>query len=96
MNVQISLFMMFLAFRRQIISFLMRKAEIRISQGNVLMPYVKMGVEAREQVMGSTGSTTIAGLMGPKSCLIRHTRIYLVFLCELINHALNLDECFIS
>lgn len=31
--------------------FLVRKAEIQVSASNVLIPYVKMGVEAREQVV---------------------------------------------
>jgi len=35
--------------------FLVRKAEVQISESNILMPCVKMGVEAREQVIGSKG-----------------------------------------
>lgn len=31
--------------------FLVRKAEVQISESNILMPFVKMGVEAREQVV---------------------------------------------
>jgi hypothetical protein len=35
--------------------FMVRKAEIQVSDDNTLVPYVKMGVEAREQVLGSNG-----------------------------------------
>lgn len=35
--------------------FVIRKADILLSEGNVLTPYVKMGVEAREQVQGPNG-----------------------------------------
>lgn len=35
--------------------FIVRKAEMHVSQDKVLVPYLKMGVEAREQVMGVDG-----------------------------------------
>eukprot|EP00415_Alexandrium_ostenfeldii_P002814 UN2814 len=35
--------------------FVVRKAEVQMSGDNVLMPCVKMGVEAREQIMGENG-----------------------------------------
>jgi hypothetical protein len=35
--------------------FMVRKAEIQLSESGILIPYVKMGVEAREQVLGSSG-----------------------------------------
>jgi hypothetical protein len=35
--------------------FLVRKAEVQIEENNTLIPYVKMGVEAREQVIGGKG-----------------------------------------
>jgi len=42
--------------------FIVRKAEIHLTEGNVLIPHVKMGVEAREQVMGSSGQLEDAPL----------------------------------
>mmetsp|Transcript_139414 Transcript_139414/g.242666 ORF Transcript_139414/g.242666 Transcript_139414/m.242666 type:complete len:1003 (-) Transcript_139414:137-3145(-) len=35
--------------------FMIRKAEVQLTDSNVLLPYVKMGVEAREQRMGEDG-----------------------------------------
>jgi len=35
--------------------YVVRKAEMQLSEDNVLMPYLKMGVEAREQVLGADG-----------------------------------------
>jgi len=35
--------------------FVVRKAEVQMSEDSVLLPYVKMGVEAREQIMGEHG-----------------------------------------
>lgn len=35
--------------------FMVRQAEIQVSEDSVLLPSVKMGVEAREQVMGASG-----------------------------------------
>eukprot|EP00747_Dinoflagellata_sp_TGD_P191486 gnl/TRDRNA2_/TRDRNA2_54938_c0_seq1.p1 gnl/TRDRNA2_/TRDRNA2_54938_c0~~gnl/TRDRNA2_/TRDRNA2_54938_c0_seq1.p1 ORF type:complete len:998 (+),score=249.98 gnl/TRDRNA2_/TRDRNA2_54938_c0_seq1:81-3074(+) len=35
--------------------FVVNHAEVRISDDNVLMPHVKMGVEAREQILGAEG-----------------------------------------
>merc|ERR1719271_1109853 len=35
--------------------FLVRKAEVQASESNVLIPFVKMGVEAREQIVGGKG-----------------------------------------
>merc|ERR1719261_2084022 len=35
--------------------FVVRKAEVQVSEDNVLIPQLKMGVEAREQVMGKDG-----------------------------------------
>jgi len=35
--------------------FIVRKAEVHISEDNVLIPYVRMGVEAWEQVVGTDG-----------------------------------------
>eukprot|EP00747_Dinoflagellata_sp_TGD_P159003 gnl/TRDRNA2_/TRDRNA2_177865_c0_seq1.p1 gnl/TRDRNA2_/TRDRNA2_177865_c0~~gnl/TRDRNA2_/TRDRNA2_177865_c0_seq1.p1 ORF type:complete len:957 (+),score=184.45 gnl/TRDRNA2_/TRDRNA2_177865_c0_seq1:1256-4126(+) len=35
--------------------FVVRKAEVHLSQDKILIPYVKMGVEAREQVLGAEG-----------------------------------------
>jgi len=35
--------------------FVVRKAEVQMSGDNVLMPYVKMGVEAREQIISECG-----------------------------------------
>merc|ERR1719506_3068561 len=35
--------------------FLVRKAEVQVSDSSVLIPCVKMGVEAREQVLGAQG-----------------------------------------
>lgn len=35
--------------------FVVRKAEVQLSEDDVLVPYLKMGVEAREQFMGQSG-----------------------------------------
>eukprot|EP00930_Biecheleria_cincta_P003657 TRINITY_DN104585_c0_g1_i1.p1 TRINITY_DN104585_c0_g1~~TRINITY_DN104585_c0_g1_i1.p1 ORF type:complete len:1011 (-),score=231.74 TRINITY_DN104585_c0_g1_i1:65-3046(-) len=35
--------------------FVVKKAEVRMAEDKTLIPFVKMGVEAREQVMGKTG-----------------------------------------
>jgi len=35
--------------------FLVRKAEVQVSENNILIPYVKMGVEARETTVGARG-----------------------------------------
>merc|ERR1712232_1313573 len=35
--------------------FVVRQADVLMSEDNVLLPYVRMGVEAREQVMGMDG-----------------------------------------
>mmetsp|Transcript_46297 Transcript_46297/g.83480 ORF Transcript_46297/g.83480 Transcript_46297/m.83480 type:complete len:935 (-) Transcript_46297:14-2818(-) len=35
--------------------FVVKKAEVRLAEDKTLIPYVKMGVEAREQVMGKNG-----------------------------------------
>jgi len=35
--------------------FVVRKAEVQMTDDNVIIPYVKMGVEAREQVLGERG-----------------------------------------
>jgi len=40
--------------------FVVRKAEMHISNDQVLVPYLKMGVEAREQIMGKDGLEDVA------------------------------------
>merc|ERR1711953_871117 len=35
--------------------FVVKNAEVQLSEGNALIPQVKMGVEAREQIMGASG-----------------------------------------
>jgi hypothetical protein len=52
--------------------FIVRKAEIHLTEGNVLIPHVKMGVEAREQVMGSSGKLEDAPLTRPDHPLVKY------------------------
>merc|ERR1719415_230186 len=35
--------------------FIVKNAEVQLSESNALIPQVKMGVEAREQIMGANG-----------------------------------------
>ena len=40
--------------------FVVRKAEVRTAEDNTLIPHVRMGVEAREQVVTKKGNLDIA------------------------------------
>lgn len=51
--------------------FVVKKAEIRLSQDGVLMPHVEMGVEAREQVLGPHGMQD-AAVTRPDHPLVRY------------------------
>lgn len=51
--------------------FVIRKAEVRVSEDNVLVPYCKMGVEAREQVWGPDGMED-ALISSPDHPLVRY------------------------
>jgi len=51
--------------------FVVRKAEMHVSDDQVLVPYLKMGVEAREQVMGHDGLED-APITRPDHPLVRY------------------------
>ena len=51
--------------------FVMRKAEIHVSEDDVLIPFVKMGVEAREQVL-KDGNLEDAPLTRPNHPLVKY------------------------
>jgi hypothetical protein len=52
--------------------FIVRKAEMHLTEGNVLIPRVQMGVEAREQVMGSSGKLEDAPLTRSNHPLVKY------------------------
>jgi len=55
--------------------FVVRKAEIHVSNDQVLIPYLKMGVEAREQVLGSDGLEDTP-MTRPDHPLVRYAEIF--------------------
>mmetsp|Transcript_8060 Transcript_8060/g.29304 ORF Transcript_8060/g.29304 Transcript_8060/m.29304 type:complete len:1174 (-) Transcript_8060:134-3655(-) len=55
--------------------FVVRKAAVHLSEGNALIPYVKMGVEAREQVRGSDGLED-ATITRPSHPLVRYAEAF--------------------
>mmetsp|Transcript_107455 Transcript_107455/g.269550 ORF Transcript_107455/g.269550 Transcript_107455/m.269550 type:complete len:895 (+) Transcript_107455:103-2787(+) len=55
--------------------FVVRKAEIHVSDDQVLIPYLKMGVEAREQILGDAGLED-APITRPDHPLVRYAEIF--------------------
>mmetsp|Transcript_107458 Transcript_107458/g.269569 ORF Transcript_107458/g.269569 Transcript_107458/m.269569 type:complete len:887 (+) Transcript_107458:103-2763(+) len=55
--------------------FVVRKAEIHVSDDQVLVPYLKMGVEAREQILGGDGLED-AAITRPDHPLVRYAEIF--------------------
>jgi len=58
--------------------FVVRKAALRLTEGNVLTPYVEMGVEAREQVKGAEGLED-APLTRPDHPMVKYARAFTRF-----------------
>merc|ERR1719476_1082974 len=56
--------------------FVVRKAEVHVSEDNVLIPFVRMGVEAWEQVVGSDGELTDAKVTRPNHPLVRYAEAF--------------------
>lgn len=54
--------------------FVVNKAEMFLSEGNVLVPHVEMGVEAREQVLDADGKVDDAPISSPDHPLVRYAR----------------------
>jgi len=56
--------------------FVVRKAEVHISDDNVLVPYVRMGVEAWEQVVGTDGQLWDSKVTRPNHPLLMYAEAF--------------------
>jgi len=56
--------------------FVVRKAEVHVSEDKVLMPFVRMGVEAWEQVVGSDGELKDAKVTRSNHPLLRYAQAF--------------------
>lgn len=56
--------------------FVVRQAEIHVSEDGVVVPYLRMGVEAREQTLGADGALEDAPLTRPDHPLVRYAEAF--------------------
>merc|ERR1711871_1387897 len=56
--------------------FVVRKAEVQMSEDQVLVPCLEMGVEAREQIRCADGSWQDARLTQPNHPLVRYAEAF--------------------
>lgn len=63
--------------------FIVRKAEVHVSEDNVLVPYLKLGVEAREQFLSPDGSLEDVPITRDDHPLVRYAEDFTKY-CDLI------------
>jgi len=56
--------------------FVVNKAEVQLSEDDVIIPYIRMGVQAREQILGADGSLEDCELTRPDHPLVKYAEAF--------------------